>query len=255
MTRAPGAAAAARRGEPAKKPAVRVPAGAQPAAPAGVATQPLHVYTAALAGGVLAVDFGVPRRVLSSAVLGGGLRQARSWLNVTVPHDYARMDPAADLAERAARLRLPGPAIGMLTAADVRRHELRRHGSATAFATVGVGHALAAAGTRPRPVAPRVGTINLLVVVDAALDDAALAGAAQTAVEAKAQALAAARVPAANYDGFATGTATDSFAIAALPGGGEPFAGPATRVGADIARAVYGAVRAGALADRLEAAG
>jgi adenosylcobinamide hydrolase len=208
---------------------------------------------AALADGMLALDFGSARRVLSSAVLGGGLTAARSWINVTVPHDYARTDPAADLAGRAARLRLPGPVIGMLTAADVRRHELHRHGRATAFATVGVGHALAAAGTRPR-AAPPVGTINLLVVVDAALDDAALAGAAQTAVEAKAQALADAGVRAGNHDGFATGTATDSFAIAALPGGGTPFAGPATRVGADIARAVLGAVRAGALADRLEAA-
>jgi adenosylcobinamide hydrolase len=212
------------------------------------------VCAAALADGMLTVDFGTARRVLSSAVLGGGLTAARSWVNVTVPHDYARTDPAADLAERAAMLRLPGPVIGMLTAADVRRHELRRHGCATAFATVGVGHALAAAGTRPRSV-PRAGTINILVVVDAALDDAALAGAAQTAVEAKAQALAAARVRAANYGGFATGTATDSFAIAALPGGGVPFAGPATRVGADIARAVFYAVQAGALVDRLEAAG
>jgi adenosylcobinamide amidohydrolase len=96
----------------------------------------------------------------------------------------------------------------------------------------------------------RVGTINLLVLVDAALDDAALAGAAQTAVEAKAQALAAARVPAANHESFATGTATDSFAIAAAAGGGVPFAGPATRVGADIAHAVFDAVQAGALADR-----
>ncbi|MEA2321744.1 MAG: hypothetical protein QOD81_1594, partial [Solirubrobacteraceae bacterium] len=39
------------------------------------------------------------------------------------------------------------------------------------------------------------------------------------------------------------------FCIAALPGGGVPFAGPATRVGGDIARAVHGAVLAGALAD------
>jgi adenosylcobinamide amidohydrolase len=188
-------------------------------------------------------------RVLSSAVLGGGIGPARAWLNVTVAHDYARTDPAADLAERAALLRLRGPVVGMLTAAQVSAHEHRGHGCANAVATVGVGHALAAAGTRPRAL-PGAGTINLLVVDDARLDDAALAGAAQTAVEAKAQALAAARVPAANAAGFATGTATDAFAIACLPGGGVRFAGPATRVGADIARAVYEAVRAGALADR-----
>lgn len=198
----------------------------------------------------LVVDFGGPRRVLSSAVLNGGLTTARAWLNVTVEPGYRRTDPAVDLAERARALRLPNPVVGMLTAKDVRECEHRSHGCATAYATVGVGHGLAAAGTRPRVVA-RVGTINLLVLVEARLDDAALAAAAQTAVEAKVQALAAARVPAGNHDGYATGTATDSFCIAALPGGGEPFAGPATRVGADIARSVFEAVRAGAVADHV----
>ncbi|HWF34254.1 MAG TPA: adenosylcobinamide amidohydrolase [Solirubrobacteraceae bacterium] len=197
----------------------------------------------------LVVDFGGERRALSSAVLGGGLAPARAWLNVTVPGDYSRTDPAADLAERAADLGLPAPVVGMLTAVDVRRHERAEFGAARVIATVGVGHPLAAAGTRPRAV-PAPGTINLLVIVEGPLDDAALAGAAQTAIEAKAQALAQAGVRAQNAAAFATGTATDAFCIAALPGGGVPFAGPATRVGADIARAVFTAVHAGAAADR-----
>jgi adenosylcobinamide amidohydrolase len=202
-----------------------------------------------VAAGILTADFEGVRRVLSSAVLGGGIGSARAWLNATVAADYARTDPAADLAARAAALALPGPVVGMLTAADVRAHRRAHRGAAQAIATVGVGHGLAAAGTRPRAV-PAAGTINLLVVVDAALDDAALAGAAQTAIEAKAQALAAARVPARNAAGYATGTATDAFCIAALPGATVRFAGPATRVGADIAQAVFAAVHAGALADR-----
>ncbi|MCW2953179.1 MAG: adenosylcobinamide amidohydrolase, partial [Conexibacter sp.] len=204
-------------------------------------------------GPVLLADFGGPRRVLSSAVLGGGIGSASGWLNATVARDYGRLDPAADLAARAARLGLGDALVGMLTAVDVRRREHVTRGCAQAVATVGVGHALAAAGTRLRSVPP-VGTINLLVVVDAALDDAALVGAAQTAIEAKVQALAAAAVPAANASGAATGTATDAFCIAALPGGGVPFAGPATRVGGDIAHAVFGAVHAGALADRADRA-
>jgi adenosylcobinamide hydrolase len=215
-------------------------------APAGAAD--LRVRTAP---GTLLVDFGGPRRVLSSAVLGGGIGVARGWLNATVPTDYDRLDPAADLAERAAAIGFEGPLVGMLTAVDVARCERARHGAATVFATVGVGHALAAAGTRPRAV-PAAGTINLLVLLDAALDDAALAGAAQTAIEAKAQALAAAGVPARNADCHATGTATDSFCVAALPGGGLPFAGPATKIGADLAQAVHAAVLAGALADRAD---
>lgn len=203
------------------------------------------------APGALLVSFGGPRRVLSSAVLGGGIGTAHAWLNATVASDYDRLDPAVDLAERATALGCDVPLVGMLTAVDVARCEQRSRGVAHVFATVGVGHALAAAGTRPRAV-PAVGTINLLVLVDAPLDDAALAGAAQTAIEAKAQALAAAAIPAANEDCHATGTATDAFCVAALPGGGVPFAGPATAVGADIAHAVHGAVLAGALADRAD---
>jgi adenosylcobinamide amidohydrolase len=204
-----------------------------------------------LTDGMLACDFQSERRTLSSAVLGGGLATARAWLNATVAADYARTDPAADLTARARRLALPTPVVGMLTAVDVARHERSSCGAAHAIATVGVRHALAAAGTRPRAV-PGAGTINLLVIVDARLDDAALAGAAQTAVEAKTQALAATGVTAINAPGFATGTATDAFCVAALPGGGAPFAGPATRVGSDIARAVFAAISAGVLAGRTD---
>jgi adenosylcobinamide amidohydrolase len=207
-----------------------------------------------LAAGSLAVEFAGERRTLSSAVLGGGMGTARTWLNVTVPAGYARTDPADDLAERACRLLLPTPVVGMLTAVPVAQYQHVVHRDAQAIATVGARHALAAAGTRPRAL-QGTGTINLLVIVDAPLDDAALAGAAQTAVEAKAQALAAAGVAATNAAGFATGTATDCFCVAALPGGGVPFAGPATGVGSDVAHAVFAAVSAGVAADRRPAVG
>jgi adenosylcobinamide amidohydrolase len=201
-----------------------------------------------LAAGGLVVDLAAPHRCLSSALLGGGLGWLRTWLNLQVGRDYARTDPEVHLAAAAAGL--PGPVVGMMTAAPVAAHQLGGAGGARAVATVGVGRALAAAGTRPR-AAPAIGTINLLVVVDQPLSDAGLAGALQTAVEAKAQALAAARVPAANADGFATGTATDAVCVACPPGSAVAFAGPATRVGGDLARAVFEAVLAGALADRL----
>jgi adenosylcobinamide amidohydrolase len=77
-----------------------------------------------------------------------------------------------------------------------------------------------------------------------------LANALQTSVEAKVQALAAAKVKALNGEGFATGTATDSICIACLPGT-QPYAGAATRHGGDLAAAVYEAVLHGAMASRL----
>jgi adenosylcobinamide hydrolase len=190
-------------------------------------------------------------RCLSSAVLGGGLGRLRSWLDLQVPPDYSRTDPEAHLAERARGL--DAPVVGMLTAVDVATYTDASHGGARALATVGARHGLAAAGRRPRPV-PRVGTINMLVATGAPLTDAGLAGALQTAVEAKAQALADAGVRAGNGGRFATGTATDSVCVACPPGASVPFAGPATRVGAELARAVHAAVLEGAVAERLTAA-
>jgi adenosylcobinamide hydrolase len=201
-------------------------------------------------GPALVADLGMPHRALSSAVLGGGLGPVRTWLNLQVPHGYARTDPADHLGEVAGALGLDGPVAGMLTAADVTRHARRRRPLAAAVTTVGIGQPLAAAGRRPRAV-PAAGTINVLVVSAVALTDAALAGALLTATEAKAQALADAGVRALNHDGAATGTATDSVLVACPVGAcTEPFAGPATRVGADIAAAVHAAVLAGARADR-----
>jgi adenosylcobinamide amidohydrolase len=164
-----------------------------------------------------------------------------------VPADYARTDPEAHLLERTAGL--VEPVVGMLTAADVSHYSAAEQDGAVAVATVGARHGLAAAGRRPRAVRA-VGTINVLAVVEAPLTPAGLAGALQTAVEAKAQALADARVPAGNAAGWATGTATDSICVACRPGALEPFAGPATRTGAALARAVHAAVLAGALAER-----
>lgn len=199
--------------------------------------------------GALTVELDREHRCLSSAALGGGLGTMRSWLDLQVRPDYARTDPGAHLRQVALALDLPGPVVGMLTAAEVAGYRDGAWDEARALATVGVAHPLAAAGRRPRLV-PRAGTINLLVVVEAPLCDAGLVGAAQTAVEAKAQALAEARIAAANAAGPATGTATDSICVACPPGASIPFAGPATAVGAALARAVHAAVLAGALAER-----
>ena len=194
----------------------------------------------------LVVDLGAPHRCLSSAVLGGGLASVRTWVNLQVPADYARLDPAAHLAE--ATERHAQPVLGMLTAADVSRYQAVRSGTAQVVATVGLGIPLAAAGDDApgKPAGPHgSGTINILVVVSEPLTDAALAGALQTAVEAKVQALVDAGVAATNRAGWATGTATDALGVACPPGAGVAFAGPATPVGADIARAVHRAVLQG----------
>jgi adenosylcobinamide amidohydrolase len=201
-----------------------------------------------MTGGVLVVDFGGVRRCLSSSVVGGGLSDARAWLNLQVPHGYARMDPDVHLREEmAARGLDAGATLGAMTAAHVdRATRSAEPGAASVVATVGIGVPLAAAGRRLREI-PAVNTINILVLVEAALTDAALVYAVQTATEAKAQALADAGIAAMNHDGPATGTATDSIAIAARLGSTEPFAGPMSAAGGAIARCVHAAVLEGAV--------
>jgi adenosylcobinamide amidohydrolase len=212
----------------------------------GPPTAPLRPV---LRGEVLVVDLGAVHRCASSAVLGGGLGEVRTWLNAQVHRDYARTDPAEHLRELSRGLGAAEPVVGMLTAALVRDHAVAEHGGALAVATVGLGDPTAAAGDSA-VAAPMVGTINVLVRLDRPLTDAALVGAISTATEAKAQALAEAGVRATNGPGHATGTPTDSLCVACPTGtfGGvpaEPFAGPATVVGGDLARAVRDAVLAG----------
>lgn len=200
---------------------------------------------AELREGVLVVEFDAPHRCLSSAVLGGGLGEMRSWLNAQVPSDYARTDPEAHLAELVRELGLPRPAVGMMTAALIEDYVHIAQGTARVVATVGLRdpHAAASSGI---PV-PSAGTINLLILLQVPLTDAALVGAASTAVEAKVQALATAGVKAGSVT--ATGTATDSICVACPTGSSGSrvhFAGPATRVGTDLARVVHDAVVLGA---------
>jgi adenosylcobinamide hydrolase len=198
---------------------------------------------AVVAGDLLRVDLGSEHRCLASTVLGGGLGAVRTWVNLQVPSGYARTDPDVHLAEVSAGL--PGPVVGMLTAASVKDFRDVACGSARAIATVGLGWPIAAAGRREVTGVSRPGTINVFVVTGAALTDAGLVGALQTAVEAKAQALADAGIAACNHTGLATGTASDAVAVACVPGASVAFAGPATRAGSELARAVHRAVYEG----------
>jgi len=190
-----------------------------------------------------------PRRTVSSGLLGGGIGAAEWVLNAQVPGAYARMDPVAHLEELAARFGLAGPGVGLLTAAEVRAFRQGHDGGVSATATVGLRVPTWAASPEGRPdpvLAPTVpeqfrpGTVNIVVDVPAALDDAALVGAVLTVTEAKTQALLE-----AGYD--CSGTASDAVCVAAAPHGRpEPFAGPRSVWGARIARAVHAAVLAGA---------
>ncbi|MGW1293719.1 adenosylcobinamide amidohydrolase [Streptomyces sp. NPDC002533] len=185
-------------------------------------------------------------RVCSSAVLGGGIGP-RAWiLNAQVPGGYPRLDPDRHLAEIADAEGLTGPGAGLMTAADVTAYTTAQDGGVTATVTAGLGvrgWAAAPETSADATTVPfRPGTVNIVVTLPVALSDAALVNAVATATEAKVQALLDAGLD-------CSGTPTDAVCVAAPepgPDGGEPFAGPRSPWGARIARAVHGAVLAGA---------
>src|SRR4051794_13217135 len=190
---------------------------------------------------VLVWRFAAPRLVVTSAPLGGGIGM-RNWaLNAQVPRDYVRTDIDDHLREIARATGCEGDGVGMLTAARVREWSSADDGDVRAFATVGVTAPTWAADADDAVSAYRPGTINVVAFVPCALDESALVNAVTTVTEAKSQALLEHGVP-------GTGTASDAVCIVcSTPADGirERFAGPRSRVGAALARAVHGAVRRG----------
>ncbi|WP_435971236.1 adenosylcobinamide amidohydrolase [Streptomyces sp. Qhu_M48] len=179
-------------------------------------------------------------RMVSSAVLGGGIGPREWVLNAQVPPGYDRLDPVAHLRDLATGAGLAGPGVGLMTAASVADRRQAVDGGARAVVTAGIGVRgwAAAPGTGGVP-APRPGTINIIVSLPVPLTDAALVNAVATATEAKVQALV-------ELGADASGTPTDAVCVAApTPIGGEAelFAGPRSLWGARLARAVHRATR------------
>ncbi|MGW4958068.1 adenosylcobinamide amidohydrolase [Nonomuraea sp. NPDC004186] len=194
--------------------------------------------------GALLWEFGPGWRMISSALLGGGIGPREWVLNAQVVAGYSRMDPVDHLLS----LGPAGDGVGMLTAASVDRCVQASDGGVEAYATVGLRvptWAAAPEGSADPELAPmRVGTINIVTVLPVAMTDAALVNAVMTVTEAKSQALIEAGFP-------CTGTASDAVCVAApAEGPAELFGGPRSEWGARAARAVHAAVRQGAEAWR-----
>jgi adenosylcobinamide amidohydrolase len=200
-----------------------------------------------------------PARICASTgPLGGGVGRRDGIVNLQVASGYAGLDPAADL--RAALP--PGMArpVGMMTAAAVDQVKVAQAGRARAWATVGLSHPRRAAATPSSPRLsghpPPAGTVNIVVLVERRVSQAALLNLLTTATEAKCQALYDAGVSGEEGDGPATGTATDAVCIGVLADGPvEPFGGPLSPAGGDVAEAVFAAVVAGARAWKAGTAG
>lgn len=196
----------------------------------------------------LALIFPQPCQILSSAVLNGGLSQVHSLLNLRVDKNAPPPWPPAEqtLSEAAARLHLPGPVAGMMTAASMQslgESQASLKGLAVhCWVTAGLSN-LRRAGD-PADAAPRAGTINIALHINQPLTPAAMAEALILLTEAKVSAIRDAGLLSPVSALPASGTGTDSHAVLCPPGPEAlPFCGKHTLAGELIGRAVLDACR------------
>ncbi|GIH53404.1 adenosylcobinamide amidohydrolase [Microbispora rosea subsp. aerata] len=232
--------------------------------------------------GMLLWRFGPGWRMISSAMLGGGIGPREWVLNAQVAAGYSRMDPV----EHMDALGPGGPGVGMMTAAVVERYVSAADGGAEAVATVGLGVPTWAAAPEgvPDPGLPATAETTPKTAPETGPETAPETGpepAREAVREAGREVETGARaprpgtinilvaVPVAFCDaalvnavmtvteaktqalleaGFpCTGTASDAVCVAVREDGPrEAFGGPRSVWGARIARAVHRAVLDGA---------
>jgi len=186
-------------------------------------------------------------RVLSSAVLNGGLTTSRAIINHHVPKGVHSLRPERYLNRVLRKRGLEPNSIGLMTAADIRNVSIINHTKfrprLSVVVTAGVSNAMAA-GDDAKHFRERTGTINMILILDGNPTDACLIEIVKTATEAKALTLRELDILSRASNRIATGTSTDTVTVASTCRG-EPikYAGTATVLGSTISRYVIRAVK------------
>jgi adenosylcobinamide hydrolase len=188
-----------------------------------------------------------PLRICSSAVVHGGLVEARAVINLHVAKNDSCADPPGAVAAYARRAAVPEPYVGLLTGAWTEHAAMGEASgfgvAALAVVTVGLSNRAAAGRVPVLQCGP--GTINTIVVVDADAEPAALVNAIITATEVKVLALDAAGIRGAE-GGAVSGTSTDAVVVAATGRGPRArFGGPSSELGWAVALAARHALERG----------
>ncbi len=191
----------------------------------------------------LALTLPTECRVLSSAVLNGGLAKAASFLNLKVDQNAPPpwQAPEKMLANKATELGLPQPTTAMMTAASMKslgHHIETRQGlAAECWVTTGLSNLRRVGDAADEEPCP--GTINIWLYVNQPLTDAALAEALMMLTESKVTALRDTGITSPVSGLPASGTGTDSHAVFCPHGESEqPYCGKHTLLGELIGRVV-----------------
>ena len=197
------------------------------------------------------IRFREPMEVLSSAVLNGGNSMTSALFIMQVDKDYCEDDPVAHARSVRDMLGLPEDSVGMMTAAEVDYvfnlvEEAYGEADVVAVATAGLSNHVVAGEVLDdwdekhaislKRGARLAGTINIAVMTECPLTEAAKVNIMIPLVEAKTAAM--------NDAGYReTGTTSDSMAIISPVGEDRvDYAGSGTDIGISAARAVRKAV-------------
>ncbi len=200
-----------------------------------------------------------PLRMLSSAVLNGGLKEAYGIINVQVSESCGndKNDEhwnAEEFLNRVVqRLQLPnGQVVGLMTAAKMQNVAVSTKKydeiTLTVFATAGTSIAVtageSAASKKGSFQSEKCGTINIILLVDGNLTESCMVDALKTVTEAKTVALRELDVRSQFSGDAASGTLTDTVAVACTKkGDGIKFAGTFTMLGELIGKCVRETVK------------
>jgi iron complex transport system ATP-binding protein len=193
--------------------------------------------------GALVIRCTEPLQILSTAVLGGGRRSARTIVTLRVEKDYAHRRPEHDIRAFAKARSLAAPVVGLMTTAELAdarvQQFIRGEVRVGALITVDLDNTLRAGDVA---IPPRAGTINGIFVIEGRLHEAAAVELVQVAAEAKANALAEAGVRTADGH-LASGTTTDAIVVG-WRRRGRPirYAGTTTPLGTAVANLMREAV-------------
>ncbi|MEJ2280342.1 MAG: adenosylcobinamide amidohydrolase [Candidatus Bathyarchaeota archaeon] len=202
----------------------------------------------------------IPLKILSSAVLNGGLCESNCIVNVQVSEDagsdlddHVHKEAEDFLEDEVTKIGFTkDEVVAIMTAAKMKNVEVVNLQfedlSLTTFVTAGAYFAATAgdeiASKQTAFPTKDWGTINTIIIIDANLQESCMVNAAVTATESKAAALRELDVRSRFSGEVATGTVTDSVVIACTKQGSEiEYAGTGTIIGELIGKSVKKALK------------
>jgi iron complex transport system ATP-binding protein len=198
------------------------------------------------------IVFSSPKRVLSSALYGGGLSLTTTIANIHTNSDaLLNTTPQRLISDFLQSKALCRNAVCLLTGADLKYAQCaytHKNGlKVCAVVTAGVSNALNITERHQTSYTGEIryqtGTINTIILTNALLIDECLVSSIITATEAKTAALLDLRVKCVVGGKQSTGTGTDSIAVVSGNRSTVQYAGGHTLFGQLVARATYSAVK------------